>query len=58
MNCKHLKVAGNTTKYFYCNAKEKAINNFECNNCLLKISDNNTIIEFLKGFKNEKYNAR
>lgn len=26
MNCKHCEVKGNTTKYLYCRAKEKAIN--------------------------------
>ena len=56
MNCKHLKVEGNTTKYYFCNAKKKAIDNIECKNCLLKISVMNgeDIYNFMKGITNEK----
>lgn len=56
MNCKHLKVEENTTKYYFCNAKKKSINEYECKNCLLKISVMNgeDIYNFLKGITNEK----
>ena len=37
MNCKHLQVQGTTTKYFFCGAKQKAINEYECRSCPLKI---------------------
>ena len=37
MNCKHLQTRGNTTKYYWCGAKSKQINGYECNNCLLKL---------------------
>lgn len=37
MNCNHATVKGNTTKYFWCSAKEKSISEYECKDCLLKI---------------------
>lgn len=53
MNCKHIKIAGNTTKYYYCNAKKKAIDIYECKNCLLKINvmDGQDVVDFLRGFR-------
>jgi len=50
MNCKHLKVAGKTTKYFYCNAKDKAIDEYECKNCPLKLPDRNLQNELVELF--------
>ena len=30
MNCKHKIIKGNTTKYFWCNLKEKSIDDYQC----------------------------
>lgn len=49
MNCKHIKIEGNTTKYFYCNVKGKAINEYDCKNCPLKIENDNDVINQLFG---------
>ena len=38
MDCKHLEVRGNTTKYYYCRAKDRNIDTTECRDCMLKIS--------------------
>lgn len=54
MSCVHLKVGGSTTKYYFCKAKNKAINTFECRDCLLKIQDNKSVIEELFGTLNKK----
>lgn len=37
MNCKHIKIEGNTTKYFICKIKNKAVDEYECRDCLLKL---------------------
>lgn len=37
MNCKHLSVEGNTTKYYYCKIKEKTVDKYNCKDCMLKI---------------------
>ena len=39
MNCKHKTIEGRTTKYFYCKAKGKAIDEYQCKDCMLRISD-------------------
>lgn len=39
MNCKHCKVEGATTKYFYCKVKQKAIGEYECKNCPMRLPD-------------------
>lgn len=51
-NCIHCEVKGNTTKYYYCNAKRKSINVYNCTSCPLRIEkiDKNTIENFFKGF--------
>lgn len=54
MSCVHLKVEGSTTKYYFCKAKNKAINTFECRDCLLKIQDAKSTIEELFGTLNRK----
>lgn len=54
MNCKHLKVEGYTTKYYFCKAKNKAINTFECRDCLLKINGAKNIVEELFGTLKKK----
>ena len=41
MQCKWIKVEGQTTKYFRCSLKDKAIDKYECNNCPMYIKDNN-----------------
>lgn len=57
MNCKHIEIKGNTTKYYFCSIKEKAISGWECNNCPLKIQKKNIGIHemfqelFGKGFE-------
>ena len=39
MNCKHKEIKGNTTKYFACRVKDKAISENDCKNCLLRLPD-------------------
>lgn len=39
MNCKHVTVKGNTTKYYYCKAKNKAVEEYECRDCMLRLPD-------------------
>ena len=39
MNCKHIEIKGNTTKYYYCKVKEKPIEEKDCKNCMLKIAN-------------------
>ena len=49
MDCKHIEVRGNTTKYYYCKAKDKSIDKTECKNCMLKISNIPKQVESLFG---------
>ena len=42
MACKHAKVEGNTTKYWVCRLKDKAIDKYKCKDCPMFIKDNNT----------------
>ncbi len=37
MNCKHCVVEGNTTKYFWCKLKNKAVDQYSCRDCLMKL---------------------
>lgn len=39
MNCKHCKVEGHTTKYYYCRLKNKAVDNCSCRDCVMKLPD-------------------
>ncbi len=39
MQCKWIKVEGNTTKYFRCSLKDKAIDGYECRDCPMFIKD-------------------
>ena len=39
MNCKHCKVEGYTTKYYYCRLKNKAVDDYSCRNCAIKLPD-------------------
>ena len=41
MQCKWIKVEGQTTKYFRCSLKDKAIDKYECRDCPMFIKDNN-----------------
>ena len=40
MQCKWIKVEGNTTKYYRCNLKDRAIYAEECRHCPMFIQDN------------------
>ena len=52
INCKHCVVQGNTTKYYFCKIKGKAIDEINCRDCMLKIESIPTVVEELfKGFK-------
>lgn len=53
MNCKHCTVEGRTTKYYYCKLKEKAIDEYNCRDCMMRIADYPPGFEevFGKGFK-------
>ena len=39
MNCKHVTVEGITTKYFYCKLKQKAVDEKNCRDCMLRLPD-------------------
>lgn len=59
MNCKHCKIQGNTTKYFYCQLKNKAIDNYMCKNCVMKLpSLPEGIEELFGGFRNDNSKSR
>lgn len=59
MNCKHCKVQGNTTKYFYCQLKNKQVDNYSCRNCVMKLPDlPNVVEEILGGFRNDNSKPR
>ena len=40
MQCKWIKGKGNTTKHFECGLKNKAIDEYECRDCLMFMEDN------------------
>lgn len=46
MNCKHVRVKGKTTKYYYCMLKNKTVDDYSCKNCVMKLPD------FQKGLRN------
>ena len=46
MNCKHVRVEGKTTKYYYCILKNKTVDDYSCRNCVMKLPD------FQKGLRN------
>lgn len=39
MYCKHCKLEGNTTKYYYCMIKGKAVDKYSCKSCMMRIPD-------------------
>lgn len=51
-NCIHCELKGNTTKWYYCNAKNKSIDIYNCTSCPLRIEkiNDSTIANFFKGF--------
>lgn len=53
MNCKHVKVVGNTTKHWYCSLKDKAVDDYACKDCMMKLPDLPEGVEeiFRKGFR-------
>lgn len=53
MNCKHVKVVRNTTKYFYCILKNKAVDDYSCRDCMMRLPDlpENFAEVFGKGFR-------
>ena len=59
MNCKHCTTRGNTTKYFYCNLKDKAVDGHMCKNCVMKLPSLPAGIEELfGGFRNDNSKFR
>ena len=53
MNCKHVKLVGSTTKYWYCSIKEKAVDDYSCKDCILRLPNLPEGFEevFGKGFR-------
>ena len=49
MNCKHVTVKGNTTKYFYCNLKGQTVDDYKCRDCVMRLPEGFKEI-FGKGF--------
>lgn len=45
MGCKHRKIIGDTTKYYYCQIFKKPVDDYKCKNCLMKIEDNDDIMD-------------
>ena len=39
MNCKHVEIRGNTTKYYYCKVKGKSVDDYQCRDCMLRLPD-------------------
>lgn len=39
MNCKHVEVRGNTTKYYYCKVFDKAVDDYKCRKCVMRLPD-------------------
>lgn len=39
MNCKHVRVKGKTTKYYYCMLKNKTVDDYSCKNYVMKLPD-------------------
>lgn len=48
MACKHRKIIGDTTKYFVCGVKNKAVDDMQCSKCMLRIEDINPFDEMVK----------
>ena len=38
MYCKHVRVEGNTTKYYMCKIYNRAVDEDKCKNCMMKVS--------------------
>ena len=54
INCKHCKVQGKTTKYFYCQLKNKQVDNYSCRNCVMKLPDLPDVVEEILGGLNKR----
>ena len=39
MNCKHVELRGNTTKYYWCKLFNKSVDDYSCRECMMKIPD-------------------
>lgn len=46
MGCKHRKVIGDKTKQVYCQIFNKNIDEYKCQNCLMKIEDNSDFMDY------------
>ena len=64
MVCKHIKVQGDTTKYFYCTLFNKSVDEYKCKNCMMRIKNKNNKLNelfgqiFVKGLNNQEiYNT-
>lgn len=55
MNCKHVRVKGKTTKYYYCMLKNKTVDDYSCRNCVMKLPDLPEGFEKLFGGLNGRY---
>lgn len=53
MNCKHVEVQGRTTKYYWCKVKGKSVDDYQCRDCMLRLSNLPEVFEevFGKGFR-------
>ena len=52
MNCKHARVEGATTKYYVCKLKNKPVDDYSCNGCMMRIPDLPECFEELfRGFR-------
>lgn len=49
MSCKHLTVEGTVTKHFYCKVFNKAVDEYKCRDCMLKIENQADVINELFG---------
>ena len=39
MNCRHVRLKGKTTKYFYCMLKNKSVDDYNCKDCMMRLPD-------------------
>lgn len=54
MACKHRILEGNTTKYFVCKITGKQVDDYKCNNCMMKIEDT-TKEQYIKDIFSEMF---
>lgn len=58
MNCKHVRVKGKTTKYYYCMLKNKTVDDYSCKNCVMKLPDLPEGFEKIFGGLKSEYRKR